>query len=231
VGRAGKSRRGSEASAECGKSNCVRWLLPGDLDLSADLGYVYRFSASTIRTVLESSWVSRRIVPGTSAASRPTGFARAWKRSGDAKHSAGAVRRDASVSPLSCQASTQAPDGETGFGFSRRQRLARGSDIQNVIREGRRVRTTYLDVRVLASPLGYSRVGIVVPRYKQSAVRRNRVKRWLRELVRLELLPALRATAPCDIAIRSRPNAYDARLTELHEDIRLLARQARVGPA
>jgi len=175
---------------------------------------------------LELSWASRRIVPGTSAASRPTGFARAWKPSGDAKHSAGAARRDANVSPLSCQASTQAPNEKGGFGFSRRQRLARGTDIQNVIREGRRVRTTYLDVRILASPLRHARVAIVVPRYKHTAIRRNRVKRWLRELVRLELLPTLRAVLPCDVAIRSRPNAYDASLDDLRDDIRLVVRQA-----
>ena len=179
--------------------------------------------------LLELSWVSRRIVPGTSAESRLTGFARAWKPSGDVQHSAGDARRDVRLSPSDCQASTQAPDGEGGFGFSRRQRLARGSDIQNVIREGRRVRTTYLDVRVLASPLRHTRVAIVVPRYKHSAVRRNRVKRWLRELVRLELLPALRALPPCDVAIRSRPNAYDAGLNDLRDDIGVVARQARVG--
>jgi len=178
---------------------------------------------------LESSWVSRRIVPGTSAASRRTGFARAWKPSGDVRHSAGAVRRDVSVSPLDCPASTRAPNGEGGFGFSRRQRLARGTDIQNVIREGRRVRTTYLDVRILASPLRHARVAIVVPRYKHSAVRRNRVKRWLRELVRLELLPALRVLEPCDVAIRSRQSAYDANVDALRDDIRSVVRQAQAA--
>jgi len=175
---------------------------------------------------LELSWASRRIVPATSAVSKLTGFARAWRRSGDAKHSAGAVRRVANVSPLSCQASTQASNGEGGFGFSRRERLARGTDIQNVIREGRRVRTTYLDVRILASPLRHTRVAIVVPRYKHSVVRRNRVKRWLRELVRLELLPALRV-ASYDVAIRSRPNAYDASLDDLAVDIAQVVRQTR----
>ena len=143
------------------------------------------------------------------------------------KHSAGVARRDVSVSPLDCPASTRAPDAGDGFGFSRRQRLARGSDIQNVIREGRRVRTTYLDVRVLASPLRHARVAIVVPRYKHSAVRRNRVKRWLRELVRLELLPALRALEPCDVAIRSRPNAYEVGVDALRDDIKLVVRHAQ----
>jgi hypothetical protein len=55
------------------------------------------------------------------------------------------------------------------------------------------------------------------------------VKRWLRELVRTELLPALRVSAPCDIAIRTRPNAYDARLDELRGDIMVLVRQSRPG--
>ena len=66
----------------------------------------------------------------------------------------------------------------------------------------------------------------MVPRYKHSVVRRNRVKRWLRELVRLELLPALRV-ASYDVAIRSRPNAYDASLDDLAVDIAQVVRQTR----
>ena len=62
----------------------------------------------------------------------------------------------------------------------------------------------HLDVRVLASPLAFPRVGIVVPRHKHSAVDRNRLKRRLRELVRLELLPVLRAASALDVAIRAR---------------------------
>ena len=67
----------------------------------------------------------------------------------------------------------------------------------------------------------------MVPRYKHSVVRRNRVKRWLRELVRLELLPALRLLASHDVAIRSRPNAYDASLDDLAVDIAQVVRQTR----
>jgi ribonuclease P protein component len=88
----------------------------------------------------------------------------------------------------------------------------------------------HLDVRVLASPLRHARVAIVVPRHKHSAVRRNRVKRWLRELARIELLPALRNVSPCDIAIRSRPSAYDVGLSELRDDIRSVVRQTMNQP-
>jgi ribonuclease P protein component len=136
------------------------------------------------------------------------------------KFSAVAARRVASVSPSNCQTSTQARND--GFGFPRRHRLTRGLDIQSVIREGKRIRTAYLDVRVLASPLGIPRIGIVVPRHQHSAVDRNRLKRRLKELARLELLPLLRACGndgAADVAIRARREAYGAELESLRQDI------------
>ncbi len=84
----------------------------------------------------------------------------------------------------------------------------------------------HLDVRVLASPLGVSRVGIVVPRHKHSAVDRNRLKRRLKELARLELLPGLRESA-LDVAIRARREAYDADFAALRTDILAVAAETR----
>jgi len=78
----------------------------------------------------------------------------------------------------------------------------------------------HLDVRVLASPLGTPRVGIVVPLHQHSAVDRNRLKRRLRELVRIELLPALRELAAAsDIAFRARREAYTADVDALRQDV------------
>ena len=77
----------------------------------------------------------------------------------------------------------------------------------------------HLDVRVLASPLALSRIGIVVPRHQHSTVDRNRLKRRLRELARLELLPAIRGIAAMDIAIRARREAYAATMDALRTDI------------
>lgn len=88
-----------------------------------------------------------------------------------------------------------------------------------MVQEGRRIRTAYLDVRVLASPLPLSRIGIIVPRHHNTAVDRNRLKRRLRELVRLELLPSLRRTAARDVAIRARREAYAAQRAGLATDI------------
>jgi ribonuclease P protein component len=87
----------------------------------------------------------------------------------------------------------------------------------------------HLDVRVLASPLAHSRVGVVVPRHRHSAVDRNRLKRRLRELVRVELLPALSEHASRDISIQARREAYTAEFSALRDDIQSVA--ARLADA
>jgi ribonuclease P protein component len=65
-----------------------------------------------------------------------------------------------------------------------------------------------------------------VPRHQHSAVDRNQLKRRLRELVRLELLPALRAVSSTatDIIIRARRDAYAAPLAALRNDIQTIRR-------
>lgn len=60
------------------------------------------------------------------------------------------------------------------------------------------------------------RVGLVVPRYRQSAVARNRLKRRLRELTRLRLLPA---DLLADVVLHIRPNAYGATFDMLVLDV------------
>ena len=77
----------------------------------------------------------------------------------------------------------------------------------------------HLDVRIIASPLEFPRVGIVVPKHQRSAVDRNRLKRRLRELVRVELLPSMRERPAVDLAIRARREAYAATLDRLRADV------------
>jgi ribonuclease P protein component len=74
-------------------------------------------------------------------------------------------------------------------------------------------------VRIVASPLEFPRVGIVVPRHQRSAVDRNRLKRRLRELVRIELLPSLRERPAVDLAIRARREAYSTAIDALRADV------------
>jgi ribonuclease P protein component len=53
-----------------------------------------------------------------------------------------------------------------------------------------------------------------VPKYSHNSVDRNRVKRRLREIVRLEVLPAL---PNVDVVVRALPSAYGADVAELRE--------------
>jgi ribonuclease P protein component len=66
------------------------------------------------------------------------------------------------------------------------------------------------------------RVGLIIPRFKHSAVRRNLLKRRLRELARTELIPS---TLFVDLVIRIRPNAYEASFAELAHDVRYVLEQ------
>lgn len=90
---------------------------------------------------------------------------------------------------------------------------------------GKRFRTARLELRFAASPSRQPRLGIIVPRHHQSAVARNLVKRRLRELARLELLPLLRERAPLDVVVRAAPGAYDVGYEALATDLQLLARR------
>ena len=69
------------------------------------------------------------------------------------------------------------------------------------------------------------RIGLIVPKYKQSGVARNRLKRRLRELARLRLLPT---GLPADVVNRVRPEAYRASFDDLTGDVsRLLVQLLR----
>lgn len=56
----------------------------------------------------------------------------------------------------------------------------------------------------------------MVPRFKQTAVSRNRVKRRLRELARMHLVPT---GLGADVVLRIRPEAYDASFDSLAKEV------------
>ncbi|MBA3890901.1 MAG: ribonuclease P protein component [Gemmatimonadaceae bacterium] len=61
-----------------------------------------------------------------------------------------------------------------------------------------------------------------MPRHRNTAVARNRLKRRLRELVRTQLLPS---APPADVVIRARREAYEATFDMLAADIARAASQ------
>lgn len=68
-------------------------------------------------------------------------------------------------------------------------------------------------------------MGFVVPKYKHSGVERNLLKRRLRELIRVEVLPGL---APVDLVFKVLPVAYarnfDTLRAEVLQAVRRIAR-------
>ena len=89
-------------------------------------------------------------------------------------------------------------------------------------REGKRVRAACLELRIAASPLSCARVGFIVPKHGQNSVARNRLKRRLREIVRISVLPAL---GPHDVVIRTLPAAYRQSWEELGNEVASLVRR------
>ena len=115
-------------------------------------------------------------------------------------------------------------------GGSQRRRLPRtwritgSNEIKALFSEGKRSRTAHLDVFDSASPSSHPRAGIVVPKHRQTAVRRNKLKRQLREIMRVDLLPRLRAgQIPADILVRARKEAYDVPFGGLRAELQAWA--------
>ena len=77
-----------------------------------------------------------------------------------------------------------------------------------------------MDVFDSASPAGFSRIGWVVPLHRHTAVQRNQLKRRLREIARLELLPRLdELGVQSDVMLRARREAYDAGFSDLRSEL------------
>ena len=81
------------------------------------------------------------------------------------------------------------------------------------------MQTERLEARASASLLLHPRVGVVVPKHRRRIVDRNLVKRRLRELVRINLLPGLKGV---DLLIRARPEAYGSSFDQLATDVRAI---------
>ena len=77
-----------------------------------------------------------------------------------------------------------------------------------------------MDVFDFASPVAHPRVGVVVPKHRHNSVDRNKLKRRLREVLRLEVLPRLSdANAEVDVLVRARREAYAASYEQLNDEL------------
>jgi ribonuclease P protein component len=111
--------------------------------------------------------------------------------------------------------------------------MTRATDLERVRRQGKRFRTSHLEVRQLASLLHHSRIGLIVPKHRHGSVERNRVKRRLRDAVRRDLWPVLRVAdaqgAPTELVLWATPSSYAAPFEALLADVQRIAK--RLSPS
>lgn len=72
----------------------------------------------------------------------------------------------------------------------------------------------------MPSPVARSRFGLIVPKHRRRIVDRNRVKRRLREIARLHVLPRFRASGlDVDFMVRARRDAYERDFGTLKNEV------------
>lgn len=128
-----------------------------------------------------------------------------------------AAKRDVTASRVS-----ESRQGAQGFGFPRACRLVRRADFDAVYREGRKRTSREFAVFLRANGLPLSRFGWSIKKALGRAVRRNRIRRRVREIVRLH---RSKIAAGWDVVIHPRASAAAADFEALAADLlRLLPR-------
>ena len=103
--------------------------------------------------------------------------------------------------------------------FEKGRRLRRRAEFQRVFDGGQRIRGRFLTVIVAPGETsGAARLGLVASRKLGDAVRRNRAKRLIREIFRLNPQPG--DTRGVDIVVIPRVELFEAAYTTLVEDYR-----------
>jgi ribonuclease P protein component len=113
---------------------------------------------------------------------------------------------------------------ERGQKFPREIRLRRRGDYLRVQRDGRKVHSAHFLALGVSTPGQPTRLGITVSRKVGDAVRRNRVKRLLREAFRLhrEIFPT-----EMELVLIAKTGAPELGLPELCEELRVAFRRSR----
>ena len=117
--------------------------------------------------------------------------------------------------------SAEQPAAKAGAGFPRAARLLKHSDFDRVYKQGRRHFSSHMTVFYLrqaagASSKGSARVGFTVGRVLGGAVERNRIKRRLREAVRLRRSVL---TRPVDVVINPKKSVLTLEFSLVLEEV------------
>ena len=112
------------------------------------------------------------------------------------------------------------PGPPTEVCFPPLRRIRRSREIRGLLRRGKRRRTSELDVFLAASAASCARFGAIVPKHGHTIVDRNRLRRRLREIGRLEVLPRLDIRSrDLDFLVRARREAYQVSFNQLRNQL------------
>lgn len=109
-------------------------------------------------------------------------------------------------------------------GFSKAQRVRRKAEFQQVFDAGVRVPSRFFTLLVARHTGPAARLGIVASKKLGDSVRRNRAKRLIREVFRLN--QPLKAGSGVDLVVIPRRELFDVPLTEIEKDFRGAWRRA-----
>jgi ribonuclease P protein component len=108
------------------------------------------------------------------------------------------------------------PAARAGAGFPRTARLLKHSDFERVYRQGRRHFSPHMTVFFLRRAGEDARVGLTVGRVLGGAVDRNRIKRRLREAVRLRRAAL---SDGVDVVINPKKSALTVEFSSLLDEV------------
>ena len=102
------------------------------------------------------------------------------------------------------------------FTFSKNERLLNRRDFVNLNQGGKRVQAAHFTVILKYNGLGITRLGITVSKKIGNAVKRNKVKRLIREIFRLH---KSHFPQSCDIVIAAKKGAYGLNIWQIKEEL------------
>jgi ribonuclease P protein component len=108
------------------------------------------------------------------------------------------------------------------FTFSREERIRRRADFHRILKEGEKFDSPYFQISISPNRLPQRRLGLTVGKNIGSAVRRNRVKRMIRDFFRLnkEALPG-----SSDVVVKAKPGAARLNFRQVSEELKGLFKE------
>ncbi len=108
----------------------------------------------------------------------------------------------------------------------RLNRLKKGKDFKLIITQGKVIKENFLFFKKIENDLGYSRIGFIVSqKISKKAVVRNKIKRRLREIIRLKL-PIIKPGY--DFVFFAKKGIENKKFPELKKTVENLIRKARL---